>query len=1030
MYGETFTIFNASAGSGKTYQLVKNYLKLLLDPNSKIDHRHLLAITFTNKAVGEMKERILGNLQLFSRLSDVKESSMAEELCNELSLSNEELVQRSRSLLKVILHNYSLFEISTIDRVTHNIIRTFARDLKISQNFEVVLDVDLLLEEAIARLLDRAGTDQGLTRFLLDFSFEKIEANKSWNIFKDLFETGKLLFQEVHSKHLKHLKDKNLEDFLALQKKLRADIRSKEIQIKETATEALRTITSNDLGFSDFKGGYFPKFMQTLKDENFNINFDASWKQNFEETALYNKTATEKIKERLDALHPRFIELFNHIRQTFWSMTFLQNCYKNIVPMTVLNEISKEVKAILAERDLLPISEFNTIIADTIKNEPVPFIYERLGEKFRHYFIDEFQDTSEMQWKNLVPLIANALEGMNEKGQKGSLTLLGDVKQSIYRWRGGEAEQFLNLINLQGSPFVVEPSIEPLASNWRSHEQIIKLNNSFFSHISRFLHNETYQRLYSEGSRQKIRSKKGGFVEISFLEKNEAEDEYCKKVIDIVQNAIQKKYGYGDICILVRDNQKAASMANFLKQQNVPLLSPDSLLLKNNETITFLLALLTWLENSGDQEASFEILKFLLREEDNLHESITQRLGSLTEYLSGSFGFDRNGLHSKTVYDILELAIAKFDLWGHSDAYIFTLLDEAFSVQQNEGSQILSFLEYWRLNENKISLSTPEGIDAVQIMTVHKAKGLEFELVIFPYADSKLVDTKPKKLWMPVNTGDFLGFDRVLLNSNKKMAHMGNPIATLYQEELEKAQLDAFNVLYVAMTRAINALYILCPLGVSSKPDNYSGLFKDYLLEKGLWQDGRLQYSFGSLTEKTERVVDRIPDTVAMRPTAIEHSNLKIAVSNRAFMSAERKEAISKGNLVHDVLSQIKYGKDVPQALANMASQHTLAEEELVYLQKKLDDVVQRPELSPFFSEDNDVFNEQEIITAEGNLLRPDRIVIKKNKVSLIDYKTGSPSPKHQIQLNEYAKALTEMGLIIEKKVLLYINDTITPIFV
>ncbi len=1030
MYGETFTIFNASAGSGKTYQLVKNYLKLLLDPNSRIDHGHLLAITFTNKAVGEMKERILGNLQLFSQLANVEESSMAKELCNELSLSNEELVQRSSSLLKAILHHYSLFEISTIDRVTHNIIRTFARDLKISQNFEVVLDVDSLLEEAVARLLESAGTDQRLTRFLLDFSFEKIEANKSWNIFKDLFETGKLLFQEVHSKHLKHLKDKDLEDFLALQKKLRADIRSKEKQLKETATEVLRTITFNDLGFSDFKGGYFPKFMQTLQNENFNINFDASWKQNFVETALYNKTATEKVKERLDALHPRFIELFDHIRETFWSMVFLQNCYKNIVPMTVLNEISKEVKAILAERDLLPISEFNTIIADTIRDEPVPFIYERMGEKFRHYFIDEFQDTSEMQWKNLVPLIASALESMNEKGQKGSLTLLGDVKQSIYRWRGGEAEQFLNLINLRSNPFVVEPSIEPLVSNWRSHEQIIELNNSFFSHISRFLHNETYQRLYSKGARQETRSKKGGFIEISFLEKNETEDEHCKKVIDIIQNALKKNFGYGDICILVRDNQKAASMANFLKQQNVPLLSPDSLLLKNNEVVTFLLALLTWLENSDDQEASFEILKFLLQKEDDLHGSITKRLGALTGYLTENFGFDRNDLHSKTVYDILELAVAKFGLWGHSDAYIFTLLDEAFSVQQSEGTQILSFLEHWRLNKDKISLSTPEGIDAVQIMTVHKAKGLEFEVVIFPYADSKLVDTKPKKLWAPVNSGDFLGFDRLLLNSNKNMADMGEPIATLYQEELEKAQLDAFNVLYVAMTRAIGALYVLCPLEVSSKPVNYSGLFRNYLFEKGLWQDGRLQYSFGSLPERRERAVDSIRGTVTMRPTAIEHSNLKMAVSNRALMSTERKEAISKGNLVHDVLSQIKYGKDVPQALANVASQHTLEEKELAYLKKKLDDVLQHPELSLFFSEDNDVFNEQEIITPNGNLLRPDRIVVKKNKVSLIDYKTGSPSPKHQTQLNEYAKALTEMGLTIEKKALLYINDAITPIFV
>ena len=977
-----------------------------------------------------MKERILGHLQLFSDLDDLEESSMARELCQELSLSIEQLRERSKNVLKIVLHNYSLFEISTIDRVTHNIIRTFARDLKISQGFEVTLETDLLLEEAVARVLGRAGFDHGLTAFLLDFSFEKIEDDKSWNIFKDLFDMGKMLFEEIHAHHLKKLKNKSLGDFRQLQQKLKNDIAAKERQIQKAADKALQIITSNNLEFSDFTGSYFPKFMQTLHEGNFNVNFDAAWKQNFTEKPLYKKSTPQSTKDTLDNLHGAFAEIFEQIKQKFWERSFLSNCYKNLVPMSVLNEISKEVKSIQKERDILPISDFNTIIAETIKDEPVPFIYERLGEKFRHYFIDEFQDTSAMQWRNLVPLIANALEGANEEQQKGSLTLLGDVKQSIYRWRGGEAEQFLHLINGDEVPFVIKPSINNLALNWRSHYEIVAFNNSFFAHTSKFLMNAPYRQLYEEGAQQQSQSNKGGYVEISFLEEDHDQDSHCLKTMEIIRQIKAQGYGYGDVCILVRDNKKAAQMAAFLAEQNVPLVSPDSLLLKNNREVRFLLALLHWLENPEDKESCYHILVFLFAQKKDLHDYLVPQLYSLETYLAETFGFDRDSLSSKSVYDILELAIAKFNLQGASEGYLFSLLDEAFMVQNKQGPQITSFLDHWRLKEDSLSLTSPSGMDAIQIMTIHKAKGLEFEIVIFPYADAKLINNKSKKLWVPVNAEEFLGFDRLLMSSNKMMPHFGEQVAAIYQNEQEKTQLDAYNVLYVAMTRAVKALFVLSSLDTSSQKGTYSGLFKNYLEEKGLWQENKLTYTFGKFPERTEKDGPDNPEHVPLLPTDIEHSNLKWALSRMASASPERKEAMERGNLLHSAMSQIRYRNEIHETIEKIRSQKSLSEEDFEYIRHKIAEIVGHEDLKAFFEDDLEVFNERDIIGPHNRLLRPDRIVVKKGIASVIDYKTGSPAVHHQDQLHEYAQVLAEMGLTIEKKVLVYINDSITPIFV
>ncbi|MGY8915452.1 MAG: UvrD-helicase domain-containing protein, partial [Flavobacteriales bacterium] len=701
-----YKIYNASAGSGKTFTLTKEYLKIILASNSNRSFRQILAITFTNKAVNEMKQRILGSLFDFGETKALKDASpMFLTISDELQLSAEDLQKKAKNTLKEILHNYAFFDVSTIDKFTHRLIRTFAKDLKLPQNFEVILDTTLLLDEAIARLINKAGTNEELTNVLLDFALEKANEDKSWDISLDLAKIGKLLFDENHADHLKQIADKEIGDFLVLKKKIRSNIAKNELELHSTAHKILEIIHTHGLEFSDFKSSWFPKFIAKIADKNYVMDFKAGWKQNFASDPLYTKTCPNATKAVLDSLHPQFTELFHIIKEEAIALLFHKNAYGNIVPLTVLNAIQREVKALEMERDQLPISSFNRIISKEIKNQPAPFIYERLGEKYRHYFIDEFQDTSEMQWNNLIPLIGNALESEDLLGQKGSLLLVGDAKQAIYRWRGGKAEQFLNLINLEKNPFVLSPDTQNLPANYRSCEEVIKFNNDFFTVASPFLNNVTYNQLFLEGNKQEYNSKKGGLVNISFVEESEemTEDEhYCAQILNSIKEVREKNFGLKDICILTRSRKHGIIVADFLMNEGIPIISSETLLLNSSPKVQFLIALLQYSIDPNNKEIAFEILYFLSRDEGPNHNFIASHLGEVGALLKNEYDFDTKYLKQHSVYDGLEHAIKQFNLIEGSDAYITYLMDTVLEVEQKDGSSPHSFLTYWEKKKDKL----------------------------------------------------------------------------------------------------------------------------------------------------------------------------------------------------------------------------------------------------------------------------------------------------------------------------------------
>ncbi len=480
MQRPSFSIYDASAGSGKTYALVKEYLKIILSSSKNDSYRNILAITFTNKAVHEMKSRIVGSLSEFAKDEpNEKATNLMHDLAIEINLSVNQIKVKSQQIIKHIIHNYAAFDISTIDKFTHRVIRAFAHDLNLPMTFEVTLDTENLLTEAVDAIIAQAGEDETLTKLLIDFTMEKTDDDKSWDISREILETGRLLLNENNREEITHFHNKTISEFLEIKKRLAKICEQLEAENINLAKNAISIFEQNGIDTKSFSGEYFPKHIQSIIDGKFNPKNKTY--HEFDDIKI-NKTA--KDTAIIESVIPKLLEFLDTIYKNFEKRDFYKAFLKNITPLSLLNTVSNELAKIQEEQNVLSIAEFNAIIHREIQSQPAPFIYERLGERYRHFFIDEFQDTSEMQWENLIPLIDNALAGQDEYGDKGTLMIVGDPKQSIYRWRGGKAEQFIELSKNKNPFSNKEKVIEHLGTNYRSYSQVIDFNNAFFQNIS------------------------------------------------------------------------------------------------------------------------------------------------------------------------------------------------------------------------------------------------------------------------------------------------------------------------------------------------------------------------------------------------------------------------------------------------------------------------------------------------------------------------------------------------------------------
>jgi len=1047
-----FTIYDASAGSGKTYTLTKEYLKILFLSSTDDAYRKILAITFTNKAVEEMKSRIVSSLYQFS-IDETSEKAMdlLRDVSKDTNLSITTIKDKSKAIIKNIIHNYAAFDISTIDKFTLKVIRTFEQDLNLPPNFEISLDTDALLQEAIDLVISKAGEDAGLTKLLIEFSKDRTDDDKNWDISAELLKVAGLITNENNAEEIKEMSDKSLDDFGVIKKKLQEEIKRLKLESAEGGKNLKEFIASKGANFGSFNK-FFNDHLNNIEKNELK---DSQKKYFVPEDIKLLKLAQDVplIESIIGDILAQLKAVYEQLGKVAMYEAFLQN----LNPLSLINTIYQEFKQIQQEQNLVSISDFNKIIHDEIQNQPAPFIYERLGEKYRHYFIDEFQDTSVMQWQNLIPLIDNALAGQDDYGQKGTLMLVGDPKQAIYRWRGGKAEQFIDLAkeDLSHNPFSnKDKKTLRLGTNYRSYSEVIQFNNAFFKQLSEKFQNEDYHNLYENLSHQEINSKIGGYVNISFIDVPEDQVElegfdsdddsitlkdkyYLNQTLKTIQKCLQNGFEYKDIVLLTRAKAPGVKLANFLTENSIPILSSETLLIQNATEVKLLIALLRYLKNPKDDQSKIHFLYFIakyLQTDLEVHDFILATkdknptdLESFLKTIGIEISF--KNCKKKSLYEAVEVLIATFLNDKVNTSYLQYFLDLVLEKDVKVQSSISDFLDYWDKIGFKKSIPSPEGTNAVRIMTIHKSKGLEFPIVIFPFAEEDFSRKIKDRLWIPLEDSN-IDLPKALINNRKEVETYGAEAKAIFETKNQEETLDTINVLYVALTRAAEQLYVISNKITTKKGEivanNLSYYFIEFLQNLGQFEPSQLTYEFGdpkriSLHKEHEGKNEQIGIVV----NKLNPKNIKIAQREALMWGTIQQDAINFGNILHEIMAFIHTKDDVDFALTKASEMGLITFSQISIFKETIDKIVHHEELSMFFAADSKVFNEQNIIKKNTKNSKPDRVTIKDNKAYLLDYKTGEKHKKHQVQLQEYQLALEEMHYKVVKKVLIYIGDAI-----
>lgn len=1028
---DLFKVYNASAGSGKTFTLVKEYLKIILTTKNEFEFQKILAITFTNKAATEMKERVL---QTLKEASQKTENAIVNDIVNETGLDIGLIQTKSKNILQNILYNYASFHINTIDSFTHKLIRTFSLDLGLPLDFDVEMNTDPLLEETIDLLMSKIGNDKELTNILVKYTLQQVEEDKSWNIKEALISVAKLLLNEENEIEITKLIDTNLSDFNDLEKRLRNYLRNTEKAFKDIGEQAIALIDEQGIAYNSFTSSavpnYFKKFISgwNLVEKEIAIT---SVQKCFDSGNFYAKAKPKDLKkledrDKIDVikedLYP-FFELSKKLTGTHFGQYFLiKKILKSLVPLAVLSHINKEFSNLKEENNFCVNAEFNRVISKQIKNEPVPFIYERLGEKFQYFFIDEMQDTSELQWENLIPLIANSLSQAN-----GKLMLVGDAKQSIYRWRGGKASQFVALSNkTEKSLFHVNKKVETLGTNYRSYSNVVNFNNDFFSFLSSYIKEPDYQEIYDKEKHQKTNIKEGGYVRLEVFEREEnfiASEIYPEKIHQTILEVISNGFNYGDICVLTRKKNDGILVADYLVSQGIEVISPDSLLLKNNKTVQVFVFLLRWLENPTDKEVLIEVLYYLydfLNIEVSEHEFYESCLSKTTteelfKYLNIEFNLSE--FFSMSLYDGLEYLIRAFRFQKISDVFVQAFLDVVLQYQLKESGSLQMFLAYWNLKKKNLKVEIAPSENAIQIMTIHKSKGLEFPVVIFPF-DLNTEDINREQIWYKVNNSKlFKGFESFQIKASSKLSLYGMQGENHLNKLSKEIQLDNFNLLYVALTRAEEQLYILSD--TKNKKSDVPKQFSDYFLKYMEQKNETNVYELGENIKRSIKQKSKNSYLLKEFYSIDKKENQIFVVQNH-----NENDARLFGNLIHKAFEKMISIKDIDIAFTYIDTQ-SLPSKISMQAKELIKKVIEHPLLTMYFQEGLDVYTERSFLTHSGEVNIMDRIIFNNNEACVIDYKTGSFNKSHELQIANYANVLEDLGYKVKNKLLVYCNQAI-----
>lgn len=1049
MHNPQLLVYKASAGSGKTFTLAVEYMKLLIR-NPKA-YRHILAVTFTNKATTEMKERILG--QLYGIWTTDKESApYLKVLIDELDMAESEIRERAGKALTLMIHDYSRFRVETIDSFFQSVMRNLARELELGANLNIELDNFKALSEAVDSMIEKLDRNSPVLYWLLDYIEERIQSDKQWKVTNEIKEFGKDIFKEEYIDRNAALK-KSLVDPNAIKnyrEMLRAYMEEALEQMKGFADQFFDTLdmhgfTPDDLAskqrgitsyFIKLKNGELgPKTFNPTAEKHLNDaeNWATKSHPNRNEIIYLAKTELKPLLEEAENYRKKNNKILNSCALSL----------QHVNNVRLLNNIDEEVRLINHEKNRFLLADTNALLHQIVREGDPSFVFEKIGANIRHVMIDEFQDTSRMQWGNFKLLL---LEGLS---QGADSLIVGDVKQSIYRWRNGDWGILNNLKDKIG-PFAIQE--KTLKINRRSESRIIRFNNELFTAACDWLNSnykdeqgedcDELKQAYKDVAQETCKEEEKGYVKVSFLSKKEDisyEENMLEQLSNEVDGLIQQGVHVNDMAILIRKNRSIPLIADYFdKHTPYRIVSDEAFRLDASLAICMLMDALRLLSNPDNRIAQAQLASAYQNEVLKRNVDLnTLLLNDLNAYMPTDFVENMETLRLMPLYELLEKLFILFQLSliENQDAYLFSFYDKVSEYLNDNSSELTAFITHWE--ENLCGKTIPSGeIEGIRILSIHKSKGLEYPTVLLPFCDWKMENDRNNRIWCTPKVPPFNGIHSLPINYGGIMNE------SIYRDDYlnERLQMwvDNLNLLYVAFTRPRANLIVLG--GESS--GTVSELIHESLGHTSCSSyenvSGDNIYEWGEVCasedKKNRSLTNKLlttPEGLTIRMESIE-TPVEFKQSNRSadFIRGEEDESsqyIRQGELLHNLFAYIRTSDDIPHALIRLRMEGVItSDEQEKQIQKLAVWALDHPKVKEWFSGNWMLYNECAILYMERGQLqtrRPDRVMMKDGQIVVVDFKFGKKQSVYNKQVRDYMSLLASMGYTNIKGYLWYVYN-------
>ena len=1047
------TVYKASAGSGKTFTLATEYIRLIVE--NPTNYRNILAVTFTNKATEEMKMRILS--QLYGIWKGLPESDNYLQVIVEKTVYAPKLIrERAGQGLSNLLHNYNYFRVETIDTFFQSVLRNMARELDLTTNLKIGLN-DVQVEElAVDQLIADLSTTDVMLQWILKYIMESISDEKSWNVISQIKRFGRTIFNNEYKEVSQALEQKMeekgfFERYTTQLREIRKAAEERMILIGESFFD---TLEGEGLSIDDLSNknrgiaGFFLKLQKGVFDPSIENATVANCLGNPEKWCAKTHPQRDFILSLAEGVLGDILRYAVEERSRQWKLYKSADLtLRHLNQLRLLGSIEKKVRELNENNNRFLLSDTQQLLHALIEGSDSPFIFEKIGTQLEHVMIDEFQDTSTVQWQNFRVLLD---EAMSHEG--GSNLIVGDVKQSIYRWRSGDW-RLLNDIEQQFRQQQIETI--PLKKNYRSERNVITFNNHFFSHAAEIEYQEQ-QELNPEEAEQLKRAyadvvqeipegrEATGEVSVTLLPAEDYQMITLQQVADTISELTERGIPQREIAILVRVNNQIPVIAQYFLEQmpEVKIVSDEAFRLDASVAVNLLVSTLRLLTHPDDLLTQAAIVKLyhidILKEQTEDNELLL-RTNDLNQLLPEAFRTQREILITMPLYELAERLYAIFELerLNEQSAYVFAFYDQLASYVNENTADIDSFLAAWDESLCGKTIQSEET-NGVRILSIHKSKGLEYNYVICPFCDWQLEKQSGNFLWCQPKEEPFSDLPIAPVDYSKNQM-----LGTIYEEDYLHEHLqntvDNLNLLYVAFTRAKEGLYVFGKRGAKA---SRSGLIEQCLplvaqempeaILSGLEEEkGILQFSLASQASPASHAshaspASQNPFLQPAEPVAVDfhymESQVNFRQSNRsqAFIEADESDEIERlnyiqtGSVLHQIFSMIRTTDDIEDALKQLQFEGVLYDEQITperitaMLRKRLQD----PRVADWFSPRWNLFNECTILTMEDGEVkerRPDRVMTDGQHWVVVDFKFGSPKPEYGDQVREYMALIKTM---------------------